>query len=312
MFEKSKAKRWTKKMLRQDTSKLTPVDRSVFTHKSDEIALAALQKIPFFDKICSKFIAWFNEPLFRITDMSTKIRITEKQLPKVYNMVKNICGKLNIEMPSLFLKLDRIPNAYTYGNESATITITTGLLECMEDDELYAVLAHECGHIVCHHVLYHTMGLLLLNTGLVGASLLDNTGWITQAISIPLKLAFYHWMRCSEFSADRAAVLCCENADPVVETMMRLAGGTTHIDSEINKELFIQQANEYNEMIDESKINKAMEFFLINDSSHPLLSVRASEAVKWAESPEFTNALVTLHTVPTTPLLAETVSVDTE
>lgn len=152
--------------------------------------------------------------------MSSKIRISEKQIPRIYFMVVNISKKLGIEMPQLYLELNRQPNAYTYGNESATITVTSGLLECLEDDELYAVLAHECGHIACKHILYHTMGEVILNGGLVGFNLFDNNGFLSTAITLPLKLAFYRWIRCSELSADRAAIICCKQSKPVVETMM--------------------------------------------------------------------------------------------
>lgn len=288
---RSKAKKWVRKILREDVSRITPVPRATFTHESDEKTLAALKKIPFFDKICNKFIAWFNEPVFKVKDMSTKIMITENQIPMIYTMVKHISAKLGIEMPKLFLELDRSPNAYTYGNESPTITVTSGLLECMEEDELYAVLAHECGHIACNHVLYHTMGAMILDGGVFGISLLDDTGWITQAVSLPLKIAFYHWMRCSEFSADRAATLCCGTPDPVIESMMRLAGGTTHLGFEIDKDLFLDQARSFDEIVEDSKLNKAIELLMIHDQAHPLLTVRAGESLKWASSEEFREAM---------------------
>ena len=73
----------------------------------------------------------------------------------------------------------------------------------------------------------------------------------------------------------------------IIETMMRLAGGTTHIDSEINKDLFISQAADYKQIIDESKVNKALEFLLTKDNEHPLLAIRAYEAQQFAVSEEF-------------------------
>ena len=82
-------------------------------------------------------------------------------------------------------------------------------------------------------------------------------------------------------------MICCGSAIPVIETMMRLAGGTTHIDSEINKDLFISQAADYKQIIDESKVNKALEFLLTKDNEHPLLAIRAYEAQQFAVSEEF-------------------------
>lgn len=230
--------------------------------------------------------------------MSNMVQISENQIPKIYNMVNSICKKIGIEMPDLYLKLDRSPNAYAFGTEKFTVVIHSGLIECFEDDEIYAVLAHECGHIACEHMLYHTIGKLVLSGGEFGLDSLSGMlaskgivgsiiGNVVSLADSALELALYHWSRCSELSADRIAIICCGSASPVIETMMRLAGGTKHIDSEINKDLFISQAEEYQKLAAENKINKTLEFLLTKNNSHPLLAVRAYEAQKFASSEEF-------------------------
>jgi Zn-dependent protease with chaperone function len=82
--------------------------------------------------------------------------------------------KIGIEMPELYLELNRDPNAYTYGTEKFTLVINSGLIECLQDDEIYAVLAHECGHIACKHGLYHTIGGMVLQGGAIGLNELSN------------------------------------------------------------------------------------------------------------------------------------------
>ena len=57
------------------------------------------------------------------------------------------------------------PDAYTIGEENVSICLTSGLLEIMDDEELHAVIAHECGHIACQHMLYHTLAQFMLFTG---------------------------------------------------------------------------------------------------------------------------------------------------
>jgi len=298
MFEKQKAKRWTKRIVEKNLKTKKPVDCEQYIHNLDRNALIALKKIPLLDTICAKILSIMNDKQNNLINMSSKIHITEKQLPNIYNMVKSICHKIGIDMPELYLDLNREPNAYTYGTEKFTIIINSGLLECLEDDEVYAVLAHECGHIACKHGLYHTIGGLVLSGGSMGLHELGNylntkgilggmVGNIVSAIDSTLELAFYHWYRCSELSADRVAVICCGSAEPVIETMMRLAGGTTHIDAEINKELFMMQATSYQKNIEENKIDRALEFLLTKNDTHPLLSVRAYEAKQFEKSDKF-------------------------
>lgn len=268
---------------------MIPAIPQEYLHDYDRKALRDLKEIPVFDKICSKFIEIFNEKTAAMEDMASKIRLSEEQIPRVYNMLPSICEKLGIkEIPPVYLELNRMPKAYTYGDKNPAITITSGLLECLNDEEIYAVLAHECGHIACHHVLYHTMGALILNGNM---ELLLSVNLVGVAVSIPLKLAFYHWMRCSEFSADRAAVICCGKSEPVVQTMMRLAGGTSHIGDEINMDLFVEQAKDYDELRNSSRLNKFREFSIISTQNHPLLSARAYEATKWIDSEQYKNIL---------------------
>ncbi len=298
MFRQLKAKRWVKKIVKKNQSQTQPIDCEKYIHPTDRITLAALKKIPLFDTLCSKVLSVLNEPQRNIIDMSSKVHITEDQLPRVYYMVQSICTKLGIDMPNIYLKLDREPNACTYGTEQISITINSGLLECLEDDELYAVLAHECGHIACKHVLYHTIGAFILDGSSMGLHKLENVlnkgligSIVTTAVDSALELAFYHWQRCSELSADRVAVMCCESAIPVIESMMRLAGGTTHIDSEIDRDLFIAQAEEYQRLTADNKINKGLEYWLTRGNTHPLIAVRAYEAKKWAATEEFSKAI---------------------
>ena len=301
-FREAKARRWTKRQIKKNLNVNIPINCEQYIHSADKTALSALNKIPLLDTVCNKILSVMNDRQVNIINMSSMIHITEQQLPKIYIMVKSICKKIGIEMPELYLCLDRSPNAYAYGTEKHTLVIHSGLLECFEDDEIYAVLAHECGHIACNHMLYHTVARLVLGGGKIGlhelSTLFSGKGFVgnivggaISAVDSALELALYHWYRCSELSADRVAMICCENASPVIETMMRLAGGTIHIDSEINKELFISQTEDYKQIIDESKVNKVLEFLLTKDNEHPFLAIRAYEAQQFAASKDFERIL---------------------
>lgn len=83
--------------------------------------------------------------------------------------------------------MNPIPNAGTYGDTRIFISVTSGLVEMMNDDELDAVLAHECGHILCRHTLYRTIATYLFNEGMK-IGILDD-------IAEPLKVALFYMMR---------------------------------------------------------------------------------------------------------------------
>ena len=135
-----------------------PVNANVYTHELDRAALQTLKSIPGFTEVLKSFMKVWNEQVFYVQNMSTNLRISEKQLPKYYNMLPPICEKLGIEVPELYVEMNVVPNAYTSGDTKPFIVMTTGLLESMPEELIPSVLAHECGHIACHHVLYRTMG----------------------------------------------------------------------------------------------------------------------------------------------------------
>jgi Zn-dependent protease with chaperone function len=216
-------------------------------------------------------------------NMSNKIRLGSQQLPEIYNYLPPICAVLGINEPELYLEMNPVPNAYTNGDSQVFITVTSGLLEHMEEDEIKAVLAHECGHIACRHVLYHTMASMILQ----GGSSLLGLGIFT----IPLQLALFHWQRCSEFSCDRAAAIYMKGSDSVVETMIRLAGGKKEITNKINIETYLQQAEDYNQFLGASAWNKTLQYLVLMNQTHPFLSVRASEIKKWCDSDDFRRIL---------------------
>jgi len=256
------------------------ISSKIYMHESDKVALQALKSIPGFTQLLKAYMKIWSEQQFHIQNMATNLRISEKQMPKYYNMLLPICEKLGIEVPELYLSLDVNPNAYTSGDTKPFIVMTSGLLETLPEELIPSVLAHECGHIACHHVLYSTMGRMILDgtTSLLGLS---------DLVSFPIQAAFYYWMRCSELSADRAAAICDGNASKVIETCMRFAGFDKDITCEANVEAFMEQAVEYKQLVADSKWNKTLEFLMFSHIDHPLNAVRAYECNEWQNSENF-------------------------
>ena len=261
------------------------LDYKLYLHASDKAAMAALKAIPGFSQVMKAFMKIWSEQQFRLINMSTNLQLNKKQMSKYYDMLPPICEKLGIDIPELFVTLDVYPNAYTYGDTKPFIVITSGLFETLPDELIPTVLAHECGHIACHHTLYTTMGRAILSGASAFVSGLGNVALY------PIQLAFAYWMRCSEFSADRAAIICDGSAEKSTEVMMRFAGYDKDIMAEANVETFMSQALEYKELVNNNAWNKTLEFILFQNYDHPLNAVRAYEGKEWGQSERYKNIL---------------------
>lgn len=252
-----------------------------FIHPNDAKALKAMKAIPAFGLVTKKLNDIFVERGVKLGNLSSKLKISERQLPEIYNMLPPICEKLEIPVPELYLENDPEINAYTSGDKTPCIVLTSGLITHCSQDVIRTVMAHECGHIVCHHVLYKTMVRFMLD---VGTTILN-----LPFVSFALEYAMLYWDRCSEYSADRAAAYVCGGPDPVVKTMVELACGSSTLVDKIDKEEFLRQAKEYKKYSDESKWNKFMMYYNLVDMDHPFLADRASDIVDWCNSKEFSN-----------------------
>ena len=174
--------------------------------------------------------------------------------------------------------MNPVPNAWTSGDTRIYITVTSSLVEMMSDEELDAIIAHECGHILCRHVLYHTVAQWL-SAGLANLGLLGT-------LATPVQYAMLYWYRKSELSADRAASIIT-SPEIVASTMARLSGGPQSITSQIDLHEWARQADEYDKIQNDGLWNKTLQLAVIAGQSHPFSAVRVREILKWGDSEQY-------------------------
>lgn len=251
-----------------------------FIHPEDAAALRQLESIPGFPAIVKKIMELGFEQLRYGMNMATSIRLSPTQLPNLYNHLPPICDKLGITEPEFYLHMDPVPNAWTFGDTKIFITITSGLVELLNDEELDAVIAHECGHILCRHVLYHSIAQYILS----GADAIGVLGSLT----IPIQYSILYWYRKSELSCDRCSSVIT-SPEIVARTMARLSGGPKSITSSLNIQEWAKQADQYDRIKNDGLWNKALQLYVIIGQSHPFSAVRVREILKWGESTQYKN-----------------------
>lgn len=252
--------------------------RNDFVHPEDAAALDQLESIPGVKTLVKKIMAIGIETMQHGINMASSIRLSPVQLPEIYNHLPPICKKLGIDEPEFYLIMSPEPNAWTFGDTKVFITVTSGLVEYLSPDELDAVLAHECGHILLRHVLYHSIAGILKD-GI-------NTLGVLSPVTTPIELAFYYWQRKSELSADRVSCFIT-SPETTARVMARLAGGPTSITGKINLEEWAKQADKYEEIRTDDKWNMALQTLATAWLTHPFAAVRVREILRWADSSQY-------------------------
>lgn len=98
-------------------------------------------------------IAYFaNTAMINAAASSHTLSRTENM--RVYNLTENLCMSVGMPMPKLRIIESDALNAFASGinQKNYTVTLTRGIIDTLDDDELEGVIAHELMHIRNHDV----------------------------------------------------------------------------------------------------------------------------------------------------------------
>jgi heat shock protein HtpX len=75
--------------------------------------------------------------------------VTREELPRAYDVVERMTQRIGLPMPKIYVIPSDSPNAFATGRNPshASVAVTQGILDLLDDEELEGVLAHELGHV---------------------------------------------------------------------------------------------------------------------------------------------------------------------
>ena len=94
-------------------------------------------------------IAWFSQSSM-IQNATGSKPLERKENKRVYNLTENLCISRGMKMPKIYIIEDDSLNAFASGLSDKTfaVSLSRGIINKLEDDELEAVIAHELTHII--------------------------------------------------------------------------------------------------------------------------------------------------------------------
>lgn len=145
--------------------------------------------------------------------MNNAKQIQKSDAPELWRIVENLAITTGLPMPKVYIINDPALNAFATGRDPnhATVTVTTGLLETMNKQELQGVIAHELGHVQNYDIR-----VMMIAFGLVAAvSIISDT---------VLRMMF--WSNDDEGNSNPIAMVVAIVAlilAPLVATMIQLS-----------------------------------------------------------------------------------------
>lgn len=104
--------------------------------------------------VVMNFVSYFFSDKIALSSSGAQ-PVSREQLPRLYNVMERLAAKANIPVPKLYVVPDAAPNAFATGRSPshASVAVTQGLLQIMNDDELEGVIAHELSHVRNYDIL---------------------------------------------------------------------------------------------------------------------------------------------------------------
>lgn len=255
-----------------------------FRHPLDLEATAALKQLPGLDLMVRNLLGPMAEQIFYLDNIASSVLVNEKQLPHLHQLLLQACQILDLEPPQLYIRQHPAPNAYTFAmrGRQPFMVVHTSLVEMLSPEEIQAVMAHELGHLKCDHGVYLTLANLIV----LAAGQLPRLGdWVAQG----LQAQILQWVRCAEFTCDRAALLVAQDPRVVASVLMKLAGGSPSLAPQLNLDAFLDQARAYDQI--NNQLGELIKQAQTAQLTHPLPVLRAREIDRWASSQSYQTLL---------------------
>jgi len=187
-------------------------------------------------------------------DMATKSKsVSVSEEPRAYKLLENLCISRGITTPRLKIIETGVMNAFASGirDKNYTITLTRGLMESLDDEELEAVIAHELSHIKNKDVRLLIIAVIFVGIisffgeivvrGMFRTNLSrstrsrrsggDNAAVLVIIAVIIIAIAYglamlirFSLSRKREYLADAGAVELTKNPDAMIRALQKISG----------------------------------------------------------------------------------------
>ena len=184
----------------------------------------------------------------KMIKMATKAKpLSRKENMRIYNLTENLCISVGMKMPQLFIIDSPALNAFASGINEKTyaVTLTSGIIEELDDKELEGVIAHELTHIRNKDVrlliisiifvgIFAFLVQVLFRSVLYGSGRRKNSKVDGRAILIALAIAVVVYIlsimfkfalsRKREFMADAGAVELTKDPTAMASALRKISG----------------------------------------------------------------------------------------
>lgn len=204
---------------------------------------------------------FYSLNVLRMQLLAESLKVNADITPKIYSIVSKVVKTLELDEYKVecFIQnsSDIKANCFSVDLETVTISISSGLINLLDDNELAFVVGHEIGHYLLGH-------------------LRRNINQHEEDSDAFNRLNLTRMQQGCEISADRVGLLCCKSVDIALKTIVKTVSGLSseHITSNFQSFLHQLKSLDYS-------------FLQVNETTHPIFPVRARALLLFSMSDVF-------------------------
>ncbi len=196
--------------------------------------------IGFIIAIIMNFISYFYSDKIALSAYNAQI-VSEQDAPNLHQIVTELSNNAGIKKPKIAIIRSNDPNAFATGRnqDNATVAVTTGILNLLNEEELKGVLSHELGHVKNHDILISsvaaTVAGMIVTVASFGRFIMfsdeDDMGSIISSILIsiigPIAATIIQLAisRSREYEADATGARICSNPLALANALRKIEIG---------------------------------------------------------------------------------------
>jgi heat shock protein HtpX len=193
-------------------------------------------------------IQLFTSDKIALMSMGAK-EVSPAQAPELHAMIERLCVQANLPKPRVAIAETAMPNAFAIGRspKSASVCVTTGILDLLTPAELEGVLGHELTHVLNRDVVVMTVASFFASIaafivqfgfffgGGFGGDDEDNGPGFLVVILVSAVVYIISFMllqalsRYREFAADRGSALITGRPSALISALMKISGNMQRI-----------------------------------------------------------------------------------
>lgn len=178
--------------------------------------------------------------------------IQKRDNPRLYRIVENLAITEGLPMPKVHIIEDKALNAFATGKDPkhASVAVTSGLMDALDDQELEGVMAHEMGHVKNYDIRVSMMAFALVAVVAIISDIILRSFWfrdrdsdnnqifmiigIVAAILAPIAAAMIQLSisRKREYLADATGALTTRYPEGLASALEKLKTGGTSLKSQ--------------------------------------------------------------------------------